>query len=379
MSSPADILALAFERVAKNLTASVIADAEISRNVEFVCRNPQNRAGVRLLLACLLAKSHRPHLDIRKPYTEIGGSDCYSGRTYDEAYISGFVAQQQLPCNPTTAFLTPALRNRNIILTPDVNLVGRPTILYKTVLHLLENVYIGQVLAQDLLAETIRYLLIVRDEKYQRIASLLADLKTLQDAIPLSAEAIVTLIEQHLNCRNSSRLPVLIVTAAYQAASNYLGQRTLPLKLHNAADEQTGALGDVEITLSNDSNIITCYEMKMKPVTVDDINRALQKISNYEPKIDNYIFITTERIDRYVQEYAAEIYEQTGGIEVVVLDCVSFLRHYLHLFHRLRMDFLEAYQKLVLDEPESAVSQPLKEAFLSLRQAAESGKGDSLE
>ncbi len=40
------------------------------------------------------------------------------------------------------------------------------------------------------------------------------------------------------------------------------------------------------------------------------------------------------------------------------------------------MDFLEAYQQLVLDEPESAVSQPLKEAFLALRQAAETGKGD---
>jgi membrane-associated phospholipid phosphatase len=28
--------------------------------------------------------------------------------------------------------LTPALRNRNIVLTPEVNLVGRPPILYKT-------------------------------------------------------------------------------------------------------------------------------------------------------------------------------------------------------------------------------------------------------
>jgi hypothetical protein len=40
------------------------------------------------------------------------------------------------------------------------------------------------------------------------------------------------------------------------------------------------------------------------------------------------------------------------------------------------MNFLENYQQLVLTEPESAVSQPLKEAFLALRQVAESGKGD---
>ncbi len=70
--------------------------------------------------------------------------------------------------------------------------------------------------------------------------------------------------------------------------------------------------------------------------------------------------------------YAASLYEKTGGVEIVILDCIGFLRHFLRLFHRLRMEFLEEYQKLALNEPESAVSQPLKEAFLALRQAVES-------
>ena len=42
------------------------------------------------------------------------------------------------------------------------------------------------------------------------------------------------------------------------------------------------------------------------------------------------------------------------------------------------MAFLEAYQALVLAEPDSAVSQPLKEAFLALRRAAESELADEL-
>ena len=75
-----------------------------------------------------------------------------------------------------------------------------------------------------------------------------------------------------------------------------------------------------------------------------------------------------------VQDYAKSIYEQTSGIEMIILDCISFLRHFLHLFHRLRTQYLEAYQELVLAEPESAVNQPLKEAFLALRQAAESSE-----
>ena len=68
------------------------------------------------------------------------------------------------------------------------------------------------------------------------------------------------------------------------------------------------------------------------------------------------------------------IYEKTDGTEIAILDCIGFLRHFLHLFHRIRSEYLEAYQALVLREPDSAVSQTLKEAFLALRQVAESGE-----
>lgn len=221
-----------------------------------------------------------------------------------------------------------------------------------------------------------RGLLVVKEERRQRMETLIADLKTSERAIPLSAEAIIRLMEQHLQSPKSSRLPVLIVAAAYQAASAQLGERVLPLESHNAADEQTGALGDLQITLINDDNVITSYEMKTRKVTNEDIDRALQKIGDFSNRIDNYIFITTDTISPEVSEYAASMYEQTAGIEFVILDCIAFLRHFLHLFHRIRMQFLEEYQRLVLAEPESAVSQPLKEAFLAIRQAAESGAAE---
>jgi DNA adenine methylase len=56
---------------------------------------------------------------------------------------------------------------------------------------------------------------------------------------------------------------------------------------------------------------------------------------------------------------------------------MGFLRHFLHLFHRLRIRFLEAYQNLLLAEPESAVRQELKESFLTLRRAAETAMLES--
>jgi DNA adenine methylase len=146
-----EILEVTFQRASANIENPIVADTEIANRVEFVCRNIQNRAGSRLLLACLLAKIHSPKVDIRKPYTEIGDEDAFSGRTYDEAYVTAFVTRHQLPCNSTTAFLTPAFRNRDITLTRDLNLVGRPPKLYQALLELLDDVYAQRVEPENLL------------------------------------------------------------------------------------------------------------------------------------------------------------------------------------------------------------------------------------
>ena len=82
------------------------------------------------------------------------------------------------------------------------------------------------------------------------------------------------------------------------------------------------------------------------------------------------------RVERELREafQGACLAENRNASEIAILDCIGFLRHFLHLFHRIRADYLNAYQTLVLNEPDSAVSQTLKEAFLALRQAAESGE-----
>ncbi len=188
--------------------------------------------------------------------------------------------------------------------------------------------------------------------------------------LPLSAEDIVKLIEQHLQCKHASRLPVLIVAAAYRAAAEKLGEQVLRLNAHNAADKQTGASGDVDITLLGDDKVVTTYEMKDKVVTKGDIDIAVEKIAQ-GASIQNYIFITTEPVDAEVRVYATEKYAELGGVEIAILDCLSFLRHFLHWFHRIRAEFLNKYQALVLGEPESGVNQALKEAFLALRKATE--------
>jgi hypothetical protein len=372
--TPDQILDAIVQRAAATLNASVVTDPVIRERVDYVCRCMSNRAGVRLLMSCLLGKLDKPNVDPRKPYTEIGGSDSFSGRTYDERYLTKFINEHRLPVNQTTAFLTPTLRNIDHALTTNRGLVGRPRDLYKKTLELLEDVALQRIAADVLFIETVRVLMLLRDEKLARMDSLLHALERTEGALPLSSEAIVTLIGQHLACKNASRLPVLVVAAAYEAAGARLSESMLPLSSHNAADLQTGSLGDVEICLMGDDSVVTAYEMKMKRVTQDDIDAAVTKIARAQNRIHNYLFVTTDAIDPIVVEYAAMFYEKTDGTEIAILNCIGFLRHFLHLFHRIRADYLNAYQMLVLNEPDSAVSQTLKEAFLALRQAAESGE-----
>lgn len=229
MEEPADILNVILAKAERHLTKPFLEDRGVLQGVEFIARNIQNRAGMRLLMSCLLAKLDNPKVDVRKPYTEIGGRESFSGRTYDEAYIGGFITKHRLPCNPTTAFLTPALRNINTVLTPKVNLVGRPPEVYQHVLNLLDLVYRKSIAPDILLVEVIRQLIILRDENQKRIKSLLKNLaKT--GSVPLFGEDIINLVEQHLNCKGTSRLPVLIVAAAYHTIGNCIKEKVLPIQ-----------------------------------------------------------------------------------------------------------------------------------------------------
>lgn len=373
MTDPAAQLEKYYQDVRPKPNKCFIDDAELRAKIEFVCRCLTNKAPIRFLMACLLGKLDDSKVDIRKPYTEIGGKGTYSGRAYDEQFVEPFVIKYKLPTNSTTAFLTPAFRNIDRKLTTDLVLVGRPRQVYTNALELLALVQRGKVDPSDALKEIIRFLLIIKSENETRMKQLLRELKYSEDTLPLSSEQIVTLLQQHLSSKNSSRLPTLMVAAAYLAVKDRIGETALPLQSHTAADKQTGSIGDIEVTLINDNQIVTCYEMKDKRVTIVDIENAINKIATLDHRVDNYIFITTDVVEDEVNQFAKGVYEKSG-VEIAVLDCIGFVRHFLHFFHRYRTSFLDIYQSLVLAEPDSSVSQPLKEAFLVLRKAAESDK-----
>ena len=293
----AEILEKLYKEAGKNLNTQYVSDSVLFQKIDYAARCSTNRAVIRLLMSCLLAKIHQPEVDVRKPYTEIGGKGVFSGRTYDEKYLSDFINKYELPCNVTTAFLTPALRNINRSLTLDVELIGRPRDVYRDILFLLDAVNKNKVTAKAMLLDSIRILIKVKNENATRLKTLMSGLKVSKDSSHLSVEEIVGLLVQHLACKNSSRLPVLIVAAAYKSAKKYLKQKILSLQSHTAADKQTKAFGDVEITLADDKHVVTCYEMKTKELLTVIFMSLWRKIK-VSSHLNNYIFITTESCKR---------------------------------------------------------------------------------
>ncbi len=89
--TPTEILDAALARAVADLDKREVVKTENRERVARVARDTRNRACVRLVLACMLAKVHKPTVDPRRPYTEIEGVGTFSGRSYDEGYISAAI------------------------------------------------------------------------------------------------------------------------------------------------------------------------------------------------------------------------------------------------------------------------------------------------
>ena len=61
------ILDLALQKASESIHKPVINDSEIIRRIELIARNAQNRACVRFIMACSLARIDKLAIDIRKP------------------------------------------------------------------------------------------------------------------------------------------------------------------------------------------------------------------------------------------------------------------------------------------------------------------------
>lgn len=186
-NDPAHILAQAHRHAFISDDKPLIRDSRAIADIELICRSP-NRSGVRFLMSCLVAKLSDPNFDVRKPFKSLGGNDSYSGRYYDEVYVGPFASKHELPINPTSSFLTPTFRTANTIITPDVQLSGRPKELYASIVVLITNIHNGMLKADIVLAEVIRCLLVIHKENKKRVETLLTSFKAPESGMLVPAQ-----------------------------------------------------------------------------------------------------------------------------------------------------------------------------------------------
>jgi hypothetical protein len=168
MIDMAAILRELLSEAQSDLNGRSITQKAIATRIEYIANCLANRAGVRLVLSCMLAKISRPALDPRQPVTEIGGDKCFSGRSFDEQFLAPFLAANRLPCNSTTAFLTPAFRNFTKPFTLANLPKGRPPRMYEDAFKLLDDVAKRKASPAAVFVDTVRHLIRLRDEQDER-------------------------------------------------------------------------------------------------------------------------------------------------------------------------------------------------------------------
>jgi DNA adenine methylase len=76
---PLTVLENLYELTNSNLSKSAVKLTETKYYIEAICRCNTNKAPIRFLMSCLLAKIDKQNVDIRKPYTEIKDNDTFYG------------------------------------------------------------------------------------------------------------------------------------------------------------------------------------------------------------------------------------------------------------------------------------------------------------
>ncbi|GEM_PF-1259066 len=338
---------------------------EVERNLDILVHSNVG-APVRVLIALLLAKLIDPEVNILYPVARgVKEKGAFSGRKVDENCVQVLVSRYKLPLIRTTGFLTPAFRTLSLPIPEKLGeVVGKNKQVYNAFSSIVHKVHYGELRAYDVLLALLQRLILLKRRREELLSERLQNL----EGLAVSVEDIVAVLKQLLTLPRASRIPVLITAALHKTIEACLGYRVKPLESHTAADSKTGNLGDVELVL-DDGSVVKVYEIKSKKVTEADIYIALRKISALDEqerkKLKQYLFITTEQTEESVLLETRKVYKKTG-IEMAILDCIDFVRYFLHLFFPLRGKFVENLTQLIVAEPDSAVSYKIKEHYLNL-------------
>lgn len=287
----------------------------------------EKRKGVlTVLITSLTHKIFDPAQDVRYHQENMDGG--YSGRSIDTRYITPFMKEKLFPSMAESGWLT---RTLEINQPYDFHYPGKITAeLKSSFLSLLDKVQTQDRDAELYLTYIFQHLIKLRERGKFDIAK------------PSNININTTLwfFDKHFTHKYSAsgaaRLPVLAIHSIYQCMVNEIGRfankELLDLQEHEAADKQTGSIGDVEIKDEN-NKLFEAVEVKHKiPIDAQMVNTAYEKFKSHS--VDRYYILSTANIKTTELEDMNKRIAEIGklhGCQVIINGILPSLRYYLRL------------------------------------------------
>lgn len=297
-----------------------------------------------VLLTSIVYKILHPKQDVRNHQTSIKNG--YSGRTFDNQFITPFMKAKKFPAMAESGWLTRSLEQK-VPYNKQYPGAINPANLKQSFLNILDQLE-NDANAEAYLSYLLQGLILQRNKHVIELAK----------PIALPIANILDLLEKHFNHKyqseGASRLPVLAVYAAYQALipelKRFEGKSLLPIESHTSSDSRSGRIGDIELANEN-MRPFEAVEVKHGiPITLQIVQDAYEKFS--KTPVDRYYILSTANSS--LEQISAINFEimrikNAHGCQLIVNGIMETLKYYLRLLSN-SYEFVENYVNLLEDD-----------------------------
>ena len=346
--------------------ASLFSDVTIMHCVNVLIEKiDSNKSLLSAIVTSVAKKAIQSEQDIRLHRVDFEGG--YSAKTLDTKVTAPFF-KQYFPkyANKESAFLTLATRERlKWTLDEGLQLKIRNKDVKASFLTILDIVQNRQIDPTECLS-----FIFVRLLELSSQQTMVFDdtIESLNFSDIVNIDSVVEMLKKHFETKNSSRLPVIAVYAAYQMLFKELkrfdGKTLLPLNVHTASDKH--GYGDIEILNVDDSHFET---VEIKHNIAIDRNLIFDIAKKCEGStIRRYYILTTFKgsfasveEERYIKKFVLKI-QNDSALAIIANGILMTIKYYLRFIENHKA-YLDAYTIALIEDAKN--STEVKEYHIS--------------
>jgi DNA (cytosine-5)-methyltransferase 1 len=325
----------------------------LTDNVEIlISKIDKNKSLVSALITSCVEKIINPNQDIRYHRTDFKNG--YSARGLDTKITTPFF-KKYFPkyANKESAFLTLAIRER-IAWTKKTgkSLKIRNETVKTAFLTLLDAVENQTIKPQDVIVYT--FIKLYELSLQQKI--IFDDtIETVKFLPVVNINTVLTMLDEHLETKQSSRLPVIAIYSIYEELFKYFdtykNKILCKLNVHKSSDKH--GYGDIEIW-NQDNTPFEIIEIKHNILIDRNLIFDIAKKSE-NTNIKRYYILTTAKDNflsseeyEYINKFILKIRNDTG-MDIIANGIRYSLKYYLRFIDDCR-DFIKSYTKNLIED-----------------------------